>query len=120
MPVVAESCPTKVFLANPEMDRAVYAEAFHLNPMECDLIGGLIPPGQMVICQPQGSKKVRLTPDAVLHWIAANGANENLKRSKYFNRYGIAEGLRRLAAGSDDSPSLPHTATSSIAEGALV
>jgi type IV secretion system protein VirB4 len=117
---VAESCPTKIFLANPEMDRAVYAEAFHLNPMECDLIGGLIPPGQMVICQPQGSKRVRLTPDAVLYWIAANGANENLKRSRYFNRYGFADGLRRLADKSDESLFVPDTTTSSIAEGALV
>ncbi len=120
LPVVAESCPTKIFLANPEMDRAVYAEAFHLNPMECDLIGGLIPPGQMVICQPQGSKKVRLTPDPVLYWIAANGANDNLKRSRYFNRYGFADGLRRLAGKTDESLFVPGTATASITEGALV
>ncbi|MFP5205708.1 MAG: VirB4 family type IV secretion system protein [Acidobacteriota bacterium] len=120
LPVVTESCPTKIFLANPEMERAVYAEAFGLNDVECDLIAGLIPPGQMVICQPQGAKRVRLTPDAVLYWIAANGANENLKRSRYFNRYGFAEGLRRLAAGSDESPSVSDTTSSSIAEGALV
>jgi type IV secretion system protein VirB4 len=29
--IVAESCPTKIFLANPEMNREVYREAFHLN-----------------------------------------------------------------------------------------
>ena len=29
--IVAESCPTKIFLANPEMDRDLYREAFHLS-----------------------------------------------------------------------------------------
>jgi hypothetical protein len=47
--IVAESCPTKIFLANPEMNRDVYREAFHLNDTELDLIAGLVPPGQMLI-----------------------------------------------------------------------
>ena len=65
LPVVAECCPTKIFLANPEMDRAVYAEAFHLNDTELDLIAGLVPPGQMLIRNAQSSKKVRLNVDPV-------------------------------------------------------
>jgi hypothetical protein len=44
--IVAESCPTKIFLANPEMNRQVYREAFHLNDTELDIIAGLIPPGR--------------------------------------------------------------------------
>src|SRR5690349_15653918 len=31
--IVAESCPTKIFLANPEMDVDLYREAFHLLPL---------------------------------------------------------------------------------------
>jgi len=119
LPVVAECCPTKIFLANPEMDRAVYAEAFHLNPMKLDLIAGLVPPGQMVICQPHGAKKVRLTADSVLYWIAANGANENLKKWKYFDQYGFADGLRRLAEERDARPMASDVITSE-SEGALV
>jgi type IV secretion system protein VirB4 len=42
--IVSESCPTKIFLANPEMDRDIYREAFHLNDTELDLIAGLVPP----------------------------------------------------------------------------
>ena len=103
LPVVAECCPTKIFLANPEMDRAVYAEAFHLNDTELDLIAGLVPPGQMVIRQAQGSKKVRLNVDPVLYWIATNNANDNLKKMRsIFERYGFADGLRRLAEESDE------------------
>lgn len=97
LPIVAECCPTKIFLANPEMDRQVYAEAFHLNDTELDLIAGLVPPGQMVIRKLNGSKKVRLNVDPVSYWIATNNANDNLKRRDYFEHYGVAEGLRRLS-----------------------
>ncbi len=65
--IVAESCPTKVFLANPEMNREVYREAFHLNDTELDIIGGLIPPGQMLIRKAQTSKKVQLNVDSLSH-----------------------------------------------------
>jgi len=106
--IVAESCPTKIFLANPEMDVDLYRQAFHLNDTKIDLIGSLIPPGQMVICQPQLSKKTRLEVDSVAHWMAANSANENLMRREYFARYGIPEGLRRLA---DEHPFDPRRRT---------
>jgi len=95
--IVSESCPTKIFLANPEMDRDLYREAFHLNDTELDLIAGLVPPGQMLIRKAQSSKKVQLNVDSVSHWTATNNARDNLKKRDYFERFGIAEGLRRLA-----------------------
>ena len=95
--IVSESCPTKIFLANPEMDRSLYREAFHLNDTELDLIAGLVPPGQMLIRKAQSSKKVQLNVDSVSHWTATNNARDNLKKRDYFERFGIAEGLRRLA-----------------------
>jgi type IV secretion system protein TrbE len=107
--IVAESCPTKIFLANPEMDRDVYREAFHLNDTELELIAGLVPPGQMLIRKAQSSKKVQLNVDSVSHWTATNNARDNLKKREYFERYGIAEGLRRLA---QDHPFKPRSFTS--------
>ena len=95
--IVSESCPTKIFLANPEMDRDVYRDAFHLNDTELELIAWLVPPGQMLIRKAQSSKKVQLNVDSVSHWTATNNARDNLKKREYFERYGIAEGLRRLA-----------------------
>src|SRR6202522_3080422 len=95
--IVAESCPTKIFLANPEMNRDVYREAFHLNDTELDLIGGLVPPGQMLIRKAQTSKKVHLNVDSVSHWMATNNARDNLKKQDYFDRHGFADGLRHLA-----------------------
>jgi type IV secretion/conjugal transfer VirB4 family ATPase len=104
--IVAESCPTKIFLANPEMNREVYREAFHLNDTELDLIGGLVPPGQMLIRKAQTSKKLQLNVDSVSHWMATNNARDNLKKRDYFARFGIADGLRHLA---EDYPFQPRT-----------
>ena len=105
--IVSESCPTKIFLANPEMDRDLYREAFHLNDTELELIAGLVPPGQMLIRKAQSSKKVQLNVDSVSHWMATNNARDNLIKRDYFARFGIAEGLRRLA---QDYPFRPRTA----------
>jgi len=104
--IVSESCPTKIFLANPEMDRDLYQEAFHLNDTELELIAGLVPPGQMLIRKAQSSKKVQLNVDSVSHWTATNNARDNLKKREYFERFGIAEGLRRLA---QDHPFQPRS-----------
>ncbi len=109
--IVSESCPTKIFLANPEMDRDVYREAFHLNDTELDLIAGLVPPGQMLVRKAQSSKKVHLNVDSVTHWMATNNARDNLKKRDYFERFGIAEGLRRLA---EDFPFRPRTLTRQV------
>jgi type IV secretion system protein VirB4 len=109
--IVSESCPTKIFFANPEMDRDLYREAFHLNDTELDLIDGLVPPGQMLIRKAQSSKKVQLNVDSVSHWMAVNSARENLTKREYFARFGIPEGLRRLAK---DHPFRPLTKAGAI------
>jgi len=111
--IVSESCPTKIFLANPEMNRDLYREAFHLNDTELELIAGLVPPGQMLVRKAQTSKKVHLNVDSVSHWTATNNARDNLVKRDYFARFGIAEGLRQLAKDHPFRPrSLAVTSTS--------
>jgi type IV secretion system protein VirB4 len=95
--IVAESCPTKIFLANPEMNREVYKEAFHLNDTELDIIADLVPPGEMLVRKARSSKKVRLNVDSVSYWIATNNARDNLLKRDAFRQYGIAEGVKQLA-----------------------
>jgi type IV secretion/conjugal transfer VirB4 family ATPase len=104
--IVSESCPTKIFLANPEMNRDLYREAFHLNDTELELIAGLVPPGQMLVRKAQSSKKVHLNVDSVSHWTATSNARDNLVKRDYFARFGIAEGLRQLAK---DHPFRPRS-----------
>jgi len=109
--IVSESCPTKIFLANPEMDRDLYREAFHLNDTELDLIAGLVPPGQMLIRMAQSSKKVHLHVDSITHWTATNSAPANITKREYFVRHGIAVGLRKLA---EDYPFRPRTIAGAV------
>jgi hypothetical protein len=92
--IVSESCPTKIFLANPEMNREVYREAFHLNDTEIDMIADLIPPGQMLIRKAQSIKKVQLNVDSVSHWTATNNARDNLLKRDYFELVRHRRGLR--------------------------
>jgi type IV secretory pathway VirB4 component len=81
--IVTESFPTKIFLANPEMNREGYREAFHLNDAELDPIAGLVPPGQMLIRKAQTAKKVQLNVDSVSHWMATDNARDNSKKRDY-------------------------------------
>ena len=101
LPVVVEQLATTIFLANPKMNREVYAAAFHLNDTELDLIASLVPPGEMLIRKEKLSKKVRLNVDAASYWIATNNASDNQLKAKYLAQYGVAEGIRRLAVEHD-------------------
>ena len=109
--VVGESCPTKVFLANPDMEPAVYRDAFGLNDTELSLIADLVPPGQMLIRRHDGSKKVHLNVDSLSYWMATNNARDNVVKHEYFDRYGTLEGLRRLADEHPFSRSRSKTKT---------
>ena len=60
LPVVVESCATKIFLANPGMDQAVYREAFHLTETEAEKIAGLIPKRQLLVKRPDLTKILNL------------------------------------------------------------
>ncbi len=94
---IGESCPTRIFLANPDLDEKLYRDAFHLNDTEIEIIAGLVPPGQMLISKPRGAKKVLLNVDSFSYWMATNNAQDNAVKWDYFDRWGIEEGLSRLA-----------------------
>ena len=57
---VVESCPTKFFLANPNMDLARARELFHLNHTEAALIQHLRPRQQALLKRPDLSKVINL------------------------------------------------------------
>lgn len=61
--VIAESCMTKIFLANPGMDAAVYRETFHLNETEAELITRLVPKQQFLLKRPDVAKVLNLHVD---------------------------------------------------------
>ena len=95
--LVAETCPTKIFLANPHLDKSLYQNAFRLNDTEIEIINGLIPPGQMLVSKPGGAKKALLNVDSFSYWMSTNNAQDNALKWEYFARWGIRGGLERLA-----------------------
>jgi len=94
---VNESCPTKIFLTNPSIDRKLYAELFQLNDTQLELLESLVPKRELLLIQPRGTKKLVLEVDALGYWMATNNARDNLRKHDYFARFGPEEGLLRLA-----------------------
>jgi type IV secretory pathway VirB4 component len=98
--VVLESCSTKIFLANPDMDRELYRRQFHLNDNEVELIAGLIPKQQFLIKTPELAKVASLNVDSKSYWLYTNDPYDNRKRQEAFDAYGFEKGLEILAGGA--------------------
>ncbi len=98
--VIVESCATKMFLANPGMDRNAYRETFHLNETEAALIAGLVPKQQLLIKRPDFSKVVNLNVDPVGYWLYTSNPYDNQRRREAFEKHGFAHGLEILARRS--------------------
>ena len=98
--VIIESCATKIFLANPDMDRDLYRRQFHLNENEVELIAGLIPKQQFLIKTPELAKVANLTVDSKSYWLYTNDPYDNRKRKEAFEKYGFEKGLETLAGGT--------------------
>ena len=97
--VIVESCATKIFLANPDMDRDLYRRQFHLNDNEVELIANLIPKQQFLIKTPELAKVANLHVDAKSYWLYTNDPYDNKKRKDAFDAYGFEKGLEVLAGG---------------------
>jgi type IV secretion/conjugal transfer VirB4 family ATPase len=95
--VIIESCATKIFLANPDMDRDLYRRQFHLNETEVDLISGLIPKQQFLIKTPELAKVANLSVDPKSYWLYTNDPYDNKKRKEAFEAHGFEKGLEVLA-----------------------
>ena len=97
---VVESCPTKLLLANPALDRQQYAELFQLNEMELQLLTNLVPRQQILLKRPDVTKVLTLAVDPKSYWIYTNTPIDNERVAAIFQRYGFEAGLRRLAASA--------------------
>ncbi len=95
--VILESCVTKIFLANPDMDRELYRRHFHLNEQEVELIAGLIPKQQFLLKTPELAKVANLTVDRKSYWLYTNDPYDNRKRQEAFEKHGFEKGLEALA-----------------------
>ena len=92
--VIIESCATKIFLANPDMDRELYRRQFHLNENEVELISGLIPKQQFLIKTPELAKVANLNVDPKSYWLYTNDPYDNKKRKEAFEAHGFEKRSR--------------------------
>jgi len=97
---VVESCPTKLLLANPALDRARYTELFRLNETELDLLGSLMPRRQLLLKRADVAKVLNLSADARSYWLYTNTPIDNERVTAVFREYGFEAGLDRLAASA--------------------
>lgn len=97
---VVESCPTKLLLANPSLDRRQYADLFQMNDMELDLLAGLVPRQQLLLKRPGLAKVLSLNVDPKSYWIYTNTPVDNERVAAMFGEHGFAEGLDRLSASA--------------------
>jgi type IV secretion system protein VirB4 len=95
--VILESCATKIFLANPDMDRELYRRQFHLNETEISLVSSLLPKQQFLIKTPELAKVANLHVDRRSYWLYTNDPYDNQKRKGAFDTYGFERGLDVLA-----------------------
>jgi len=95
--VIVESCATKIFLANPDMDQELYRRQFHLNDTEVNLIAGLIPKQQFLLKTPELAKVANLHVDRRSYWLYTNDPYDNQRRKEAFATYGFEKGLDVLA-----------------------
>jgi type IV secretion/conjugal transfer VirB4 family ATPase len=95
--IIVESCATKMFLANPDMDQDLYRGQFHLNNTEMNLISSLIPKQQFLLKTPELAKVANLHVDRRSYWLYTNDPYDNRKRQDAFDRYGFEKGLEVLA-----------------------
>ncbi len=95
--VIVESCATKIFLANPDMDQELYRRQFHLNETEIALVASLLPKQQFLIKTPELAKVANLHVDRRSYWLYTNDPYDNRKRKEAFDTYGFEKGLDVLS-----------------------
>jgi type IV secretion/conjugal transfer VirB4 family ATPase len=84
--ILLESCPTRLFLANPQLDPDWYRETFHLTDIAVQLLQALIPKKQFLLSRPDHTKVLTLDVDPRSYWIYTNDANDNVRRAEALAR----------------------------------
>jgi len=95
---VVESCPTKLLLANPSLDRQRYRDLFQLNDVELDLLTDLLPRRQVLLKRPTIAKVLTLNVDARSYWLYTNTPIDNDRLAALCRAHGFEGALDRLAA----------------------
>ena len=105
LPLVLESCPTRLYLANPGMDAEQYQKSFQLNATQTDIIRTLTPKRKLFLHTPTVSKELALEVDPRSYWLFTNSPLDNARRDELFHRYGLKRALELLSTPQDPKAS---------------
>ena len=93
---MAESCLTKIFLANPELDPSEYVEAFGLRPAEAEAVRALVPKRQLLLHRPGAAQVLELSVDERSYWLYTTNPIEAARRREAIRDLGFERGLDSL------------------------
>ncbi len=93
---VAESCLTKIFLANPELDAAEYVDSFGLRTAEAEAVRALVPKCQLLLHRPGVAQVLELTVDSQSYWLYTTNPVEAARRREAIRALGFDRGLDSL------------------------
>lgn len=93
---VAESCLTKIFLANPELDPSEYVEAFGLRRVEAEAVRTLVPKRQLLLHRPGAAQVLELSVDERSYWLYTTNPIEAARRREAIRKLGFERGLDSL------------------------
>ena len=96
-----ESCPTKVFLANPSMDAGRYERLFALSPSETDTIRKLQPKRELYLRRPEEAETLQLHVDRKSYFLYTSSARDAAARDRAIAACDgdLERALERLAEG---------------------
>ena len=97
---VVESCPTRLLLANPSLDRHQYAELLQMNERELDLLTHLLPRQQVLLKRAHLAKVLTLQVDPRSYWIYTNSPQDNARVDAALRTHGFESGLDRLSTSA--------------------
>ena len=93
-----ESCPTKIFLANPTFRRDM-CDLFGLEDLEADLIRELVPKSELYLRRPMSSEVLRLSVDRRSYWLYTSSPAEADRRARLAAEHGMERAIEMLAGG---------------------
>jgi type IV secretion system protein VirB4 len=87
--IIKDTCPMTMFLPNPDFDRAAYADLFHLNAKELELLAHLRA-RHFLLKTPSYSKVLVNNIDPKTYWMYTTAALERKRRDEAVSQYGEA------------------------------
>jgi type IV secretion/conjugal transfer VirB4 family ATPase len=94
---VVEGCPTKLVLANPNLDADVYRDVLGLTATEIEHVRRLLPKKQFLLKRDNLSKILNLNVDPKSYWLFTTNPYEAERRRDSIDRIGLKAALDLLA-----------------------